>query len=230
MLNASSALAAFRLPAGAEWLAVAAAYLIGAIPFGLVIAKAKGVDLRKVGSGNIGATNAMRGLGRRLGYFVFALDVLKGAVPVFACSRIFAESGERALSLQILCGTAAVLGHCFPVYIGFKGGKGVATACGALIALDFWVFAIGGFTWLAVFFTTHYTGLASMCMGAAFAAAAWLSGAPSELSIACTLLAALILVRHRSNMARMIAGTEPRAGAKREIAARAAQGDLRDER
>ncbi|MCK6445530.1 MAG: glycerol-3-phosphate 1-O-acyltransferase PlsY [Planctomycetes bacterium] len=209
----------FVAPHGLQWVAVLASYLLGAIPFGLVVARFKGIDLRTVGSGNIGATNAMRALGKPLGILVFLLDVAKGAVPVLAgwlpFSTEFEIAPEAKLSLQLCCGTAAVLGHCFPLYLRFKGGKGVATGCGALIALDPLIFVAGGLVWLACFYGLRYVGLASIAMGLAFPLVAFWLGHPGQLVVAASLLTLLILVRHRSNIARMIAGTEPKAGAKK---------------
>lgn len=201
------------LPQGAAWTAVLAAYLLGSVPFGLLVARARGVDLRSVGSGNIGATNAMRALGKPWGYFVFLLDVAKGAVPVLLFALPFHLTPVDALVLQVWCGAAAVLGHCFPLYLGFRGGKGVSTGLGALTALDPWIFVIGGTVWLVVLFATRFVGLASICMGLAFPVAAWFTGAHRVVVAGCGLLALLILMRHRSNIARMLAGTEPRSGA-----------------
>ncbi len=213
-------------PAGPEWIALVASYLLGAIPFGLVVARAKGIDLRTFGSGNIGATNAMRALGKPLGYTVFALDVAKGAVPVLLFWRWLGTVESRVLGVQVACGAAAVVGHCFPIYLAFKGGKGVATAVGALTAIDPGVCAIGGAVWFATFFGLRYAGLASISMGLAFPVSAWLLHRPDELVLACSALALLIVVRHRSNIARMLEGTEPKAGAKKSLDA---SGKSRDE-
>ena len=211
--------AATRLPSGWEWAGLLLSYLLGAVPFGLVIIRLfRGVDLRRQGSGNIGATNAIRAGGKPLGLLVFALDVAKGVLPVVLFAPLFAGWGPRApetpVALEVQCGIAAVIGHCFPIYLGFKGGKGVATACGALIALDWPIFVAGGLAWLAVMALTRYTGLASMVMGATFPLAAWLRTTPGqrELFGGSLLLALLIAVRHRPNIERMLAGTEPKAG------------------
>jgi glycerol-3-phosphate acyltransferase PlsY len=219
MIGALSSMTAPWFPlGGGEWAAVAAAYLLGSVPFGLVLVRLiKGVDLRKLGSGNIGATNAMRAAGKPAGVAVFMLDFLKGFAPVLWLAPRLAASPERVLSLQIACGGAAVLGHCFPVYLRFRGGKGVSTGCGALVAIDPIVFGIGALAWLATLALTRFTGLASIVMGLTFAAAAWFrtQAGQRELVWGAALLALLIVVRHRANIARMLAGTEPRAGAKR---------------
>jgi glycerol-3-phosphate acyltransferase PlsY len=177
------------------------------------VAATKRVDLRKLGSGNIGATNAMRVAGRPLGLCVFALDVLKGWVPVALLAPALASGGSPAV-LRVVYGAAAVLGHCFPVWLRFRGGKGVATACGALVGLDPVVFLCGGAVWLVFMALFRYTGLASMAMAAAFAVTAWLRSAPGQRAVflGALLLALLIVVRHRSNIGRMLAGTEPKAG------------------
>jgi acyl phosphate:glycerol-3-phosphate acyltransferase len=215
---------------GSRVLAVVVAYLLGSVPFGLVLAKwVKGVDLRAIGSGNIGATNASRAMGRKWGLTVFALDFLKGWAPVYCCNFVITEDEQLQLLLKIACGTAAVLGHCYPIYLKFKGGKGVATGCGAIVAISFWVFFCGGAVWLLVRYTTRYAGLASIMMGFAFPIAAWLlpdsfmmlpsklmllPNTRNELVVAASLLTFLILMRHRPNIRRMLAGTEPRAGEK----------------
>jgi glycerol-3-phosphate acyltransferase PlsY len=200
-----------------SWAVIAAAYLLGSIPFGLVLAKwIRGVDLRQFGSGNIGAANAVRAMGRGWGLVAFALDFLKGWAPVFFCAHYAGEDPRLVPLLLVVCGTAAVLGHCYSIYLGFRGGKGVATGCGAIVAIDPRIFLAGGVVWLVTLFTTRYVGLASIMMGLTFPIATWFLADESEraLLIGSTLLTVLILVRHRSNLQRMLAGTEPRAGSK----------------
>ncbi|HIF40552.1 MAG TPA: glycerol-3-phosphate 1-O-acyltransferase PlsY [Planctomycetes bacterium] len=193
-------------------LAVLASYLLGSVPFGLLLTRAlKGEDLRQLGSGNIGATNTMRALGRGWGLVSFALDCAKGwvSVDVIAPALVMA-AGDSQL---VMCGAAAVLGHCFPVYLGFKGGKGVATACGAIAAIDPLVVLTAGLIWVFTIRLTRYVGLASILMGIGFPVAAWLRPSnDTSLLVGCTLLALLVLVRHRQNISRMLQGTEPRAG------------------
>lgn len=228
LVPTTHALLGFALPAGelvlipSAWIIVATAYLIGAVPFGLLIAKrVSGIDLREFGSGNIGTSNAVRAMGRRWGFVVFLLDFLKGFLPVVACYGLVGEHSETLDLLQVLTGTAAVLGHCFPIYLGFRGGKGVATGCGAIVAINVWVFVSGGVVWLVTRFTTRYAGLASIMMGITFPIATWvidriLGLHRPELLVGSLLLTILILVRHRSNMKRMLKGTEPRIGEKVE--------------
>jgi glycerol-3-phosphate acyltransferase PlsY len=206
------------------WLVIVVAYLLGAVPFGLILAKwVKGVDLRTIGSGNIGTTNAVRAMGRRWGFVVFALDFLKGFVPVLLVHFFSGldEHNDREF-LQVLVGTASVLGHCYPVYLGFKGGKGVATGCGAIVAIDWRIFVAGGLVWLLTRFATGYAGLASILMGIAFPIAAYKLGWPERraLVIGAALLTFLIILRHRGNIQRMWRGTEPNARQKKEAAGR----------
>jgi len=215
----------FDVPVGAEWAALLVSYLAGAVPFGWVLARAiKGVDLRRHGSGNIGATNAMRVRGRPLGLLAFALDFGKGWIgpavfaPAFAQYARGVAGGDGNLSLEVLCGAAAVIGHVFPVYLGFRGGKAVATGCGAIVAIDPLIFVIGGLAWILSITTVRIVSVASMAMAVTFPIVAWqrmdggLYGA--EVVWGTAALAALVLWRHRVNLLRILAGTEPRTGSK----------------
>ena len=210
-------------------LALEAAYLLGSIPFGLLVVRlVKGIDLRTIGSGNIGATNAARAAGRGAGLAVFALDCAKGALAAGWlapwCAAILGETARPQIldsyGLAVACGGAAVVGHCFPVYLGFRGGKGVATGCGALLALDARIFLWGGALWLLCMAATRLVSLASILMGLAFPIAAWFLGGPARNAhlVGTLLLASLILVRHRSNIMRIVKGTEPKAFAQRSRA------------
>lgn len=201
-----------------SWVAIAAAYLIGAIPFGLILARiVKGVDIRTIGSGNIGATNAIRAMGRKWGYVVFALDFLKGFLPAYLAMHVFTSTREDVELLQVLVGAAATLGHCYSPYLGFTGGKGVATGCGGIIALSLETFVAGGIVWLATRLVTGYAGLASILMGVTFpVAVAVMHGTERRaMLVGATALAALIVWRHRGNIQRMLDGTEPNARKKR---------------
>jgi len=201
--------ALWTAPGAAAFLA---SYLLGAVPFGLLIARAKGVDLRRVGSGNIGATNTSRALGRGWGFLAFGLDFGKGWVPVGAFA-VWAAPDDPILA--VACGLAAVLGHCFPVYLRFRGGKGVATACGAMAALDPLVCALGGLVWVVALYGVRFVGVASMAMGATYPIAAYaLHPERPAVYLGAVLFAVLIVLRHHSNIARILAGTEPRAGAQ----------------
>lgn len=207
----------------AAWGAVLVAYLLGSVPFGLILVRVvKGIDLRSTGSGNIGAANVSRTMGRPWGIATFGFDALKGFLPVFLLAPLaagYAPGFPPARSigwLQVLCGTAAVLGHCYPVYLRFHGGKAVATGCGAIIAINPLIFLCGGAVWLTTLATTRFVGFASVMMGVSFPVSTWLlmGGERRDLISGASLLTLLILVRHRSNFRRMLAGTEPRFGEK----------------
>jgi len=212
-------IAALLLPRGPEWIAPLVAYLLGSTAFGLLLGFLKGVDIRESGSGNVGATNAGRVLGRPFGIAAFVGDFAKGWIPVAWIAPALAASPERAPSLAVLCGAAAVCGHVWPVYFRFRGGKAVATGCGAVVALDPLVFLGGGLVWLLLIATTRMVGLASLGMAFAFPAIAWWRADAQDGDTAVVwgtlALALLVLLRHRANIARMLAGTEPRVGAKR---------------
>ncbi len=199
-------------------LALLASYLVGSIPFGLVLVRlVKGIDLRTVGSGNIGATNAMRAAGKPVGLAVFVLDFAKGWVAIWGFAGHVA--GQEPLSwAATACGALSVLGHCFPVWLRFAGGKGVATGCGALVAMDPLIWLVGGAIWLVALGLGRMVSLASIAMGLAFPVAAWFLTARVEPTVGAALLALLILVRHRSNMTRIVAGTESKIGSKRAAA------------
>jgi glycerol-3-phosphate acyltransferase PlsY len=207
-------------PASLPWQLLLA-YLLGSVPFGLLMCRLiKGVDLREQGSGNIGATNAMRVLGKPLGLLAFAFDLGKGYLPV-----VFLGSG--VLDWQVACGAAAVCGHVWPIYLRFKGGKAVATGCGALLALQPWVVLCAGLAWLLTLMLAGYVSLASIAMGLAFPAAAWGLGAEPSVILGSSGLTLLILVRHRSNITRLLAGTESRIELrkKRTTSQEASHGD-----
>lgn len=203
-------------------LAVLPAYLLGSIPFGLIIAKTHGKDLRSIGSGNIGATNVARALGRRWAYFCFVLDVLKGLVPMLVVRVLVGvfEPTPGLLFLWLLVGCAAILGHIFPVYLKFKGGKGVATSLG--VAFGLWpYFTICAFfafvIWVVVTLIWRYVSLASIIASVAFPLVLvlaivliprWDFGNLWPLLIAATVIPLMVIIRHRENIKRLIAGTE----------------------
>ena len=193
--------------------AAAISYLAGAIPFGLIVARARGVDIRRVGSGNIGATNVFRCVGRTWGLLTFALDFLKGFLPAFilpAVARRWAPEAPVGF-LPLLCGCMAVIGHTWPVYLKFRGGKGMATGAGALLGIAPAVMLIGIIAWIAVFLVTRYVSVASILAALAIVAASWLL-ADGHLAVpaALTAMGAIVIWRHRSNIARLRAGTEHR--------------------
>jgi glycerol-3-phosphate acyltransferase PlsY len=211
----------FDLPRGAEWIALGASYLLGAVPFGLVLGRVfKGVDIRKAGSGNIGASNAGRVLGRPWGLAVFVLDFLKGVVPSAWIAPALAVDPAHEPGFQVLCGSAAVAGHVWPAWLAFKGGKAVATGAGAIVGIDPVVFLMGGAAYLTTLGLTRFAGLSSLVMSLGFVATAvWRMqafGRGPELVVGTSGLAFLVFVRHRSNIARMLAGTEPKVGAPKD--------------
>jgi glycerol-3-phosphate acyltransferase PlsY len=204
-------------------VAIIAAYLLGAVPFAFLIAWAHGKDLRTIGSGNIGATNLARAVGRKWGYVCFALDVLKGLAPMAIVGAVIGVPENAGfLSLWLLVGIAAILGHVFPVYLRFKGGKGVATSFG--VALGLWPYftlcaLIALVVWIVVVLIWHYISLASICAAVAFpialvlgilAVPSWHSRSLWPLLIAAVVIPILVIVRHRENIRRLAAGTESR--------------------
>jgi acyl phosphate:glycerol-3-phosphate acyltransferase len=185
--------------------------LIGSIPFGYLVARAKGVDIFQAGSGNIGATNVSRVLGRKFGLLVFALDVLKGALPTAA---MHALNPEPAWS--VAAGLAAMLGHLFPLYLRFHGGKGVATGFGVVAVLLPVPAVIAFLVWLAVLAASRYVSLASLVAVIALVTVRFL-GTPSpfsanEMAVSsfCLATAILVIVKHRANIGRLVDGKENR--------------------
>jgi glycerol-3-phosphate acyltransferase PlsY len=188
-----------------------AAYLIGSIPFGLLIAKTKGLDIREQGSGNIGATNVLRCLGKPLGITCFVLDVLKGFLPAFLFPMIGTGSAglhESFPSIGILFGAVAILGHNFPVFLKFKGGKGVATTAGVLIGIAPLAVALGLTTWAIVFYVSGYVSLGSIIASGVVILTGWVASYDLVTAIALTLLGSLSIYRHRANIQRLRNGTE----------------------
>ncbi len=180
------------------------AYLLGSVPFGLLLAKTKGVDIRRQGSGNIGATNVLRCLGKSLGITCFVLDVLKGFLP----AALFPTLGNCAAEFGILFGAAAILGHNFPVFLRFKGGKGVATSAGVLLGVAPLAVLLGILTWALVFVISGYVSLGSIIAALAVILTGWVAGYGTVTALALTLLGALAIYRHRTNIQRLIKGTE----------------------
>jgi acyl phosphate:glycerol-3-phosphate acyltransferase len=183
-------------------------YLLGSIPFGVVITRLMHLgDLRSIGSGNIGATNVLRTGNKGAAALTLALDAGKGAVAVLVARALLADPLATALA-----GLGAFLGHLFPVWLGFRGGKGVATFLGILLALVFPVGLIACATWLATAFAFRISSLAALVAAAAAPLWLWLLG-PGEYVWLGAALAVLVFVRHHANIRRLAAGTEPRIGA-----------------
>jgi glycerol-3-phosphate acyltransferase PlsY len=212
----------------ALWTAfIVGAYLLGSVPFAFLLARAHGVDLRTIGSGNIGATNLARALGRKWGYLCFALDVLKGLVPMALVGALLGVPGRPVfLALWLGVGIAAILGHVFPIYLKFKGGKGVATSFG--VALGLWPYfticaLIALLVWVLAVLIWRYVSLASVCAAVVFpiALAVGTLTIPSwdhvnlwPLMVAATLIPLLVILRHRENIQRLLTGTESKIHSK----------------
>lgn len=187
-----------------------AAYLLGSIPTGFLWGRARGLDIRTVGSGNIGATNVMRALGKGPGITVLLLDALKGFLPVFAAPRVFGE--VDAATLSIVCCLAVIAGHNWTCWLKFKGGKGIATSAGALLAFlpepllcSLAVFGLA-------FGVSRYVSVGSICAAAALPVATWFFR--REAFWFTVVVGALAIYKHKSNIQRLRAGTEHRVGAK----------------
>lgn len=213
------------MTSAAAIIAFAGGYLIGSIPFGVLAGWCRGIDIRQVGSGNIGATNVGRHLGRPWGFAVFALDFLKGFGPAYGAPFAAAAwSGGTAGGeewIRIGAAVGSVFGHVFPVYLGFKGGKGVATGAGACLALAPLATLVGVGVWGVLLALTRYMSLASIAGAIALPiahplrpGAQWPGDGPVEGML--VLLALLVVVRHGGNLARLFRGTEPKVGSKVE--------------
>ncbi len=203
-------------PLWIQGLWLLAAYLLGAVPFGLLIARARGVDLRRIGSGNIGATNVSRALGRTWGILAFLLDALKGWAPAALLPLAARAAGAEPPDLfGVGCGVAAVVGHIWPVYLGFRGGKGVATSAGMLLGVAPWAALAGLAAWTVVFLSSRYVSLASIVAALIVPAAGWLLPHTSNvLPWILTALGLLTILRHRANIVRLCRGTENRFARK----------------
>jgi len=200
-------------------------YLLGSIPFGYLAGRLVGIDIRHAGSGNVGATNVVRVLGKGYGYPVFALDFLKGFGAV-KISMLMAPGQPPEWNspeiVGILAAMSSILGHLYPPWLKFKGGKGVATSAGALLALTPVATLIGVAIWIIVFWLTRYVSLASITAAVVLPIVILVvrshdqnNGKPLVYSSAC--VAVVIVWRHRSNLSRLIQGTEPRFTRKRQL-------------
>jgi acyl phosphate:glycerol-3-phosphate acyltransferase len=190
---------------------VLVSYLVGAIPFGLVFGKfLGGVDVRTLGSGNIGATNVLRGAGKTAALLTLLADSLKGLIPVLLADRIYSDDTVTALS-----GIAAIVGHNFPVYLRFKGGKGVATSFGVVLAVAPWTGFVCLLTWAAAAAVWRYSSLAALIAFAIYPVITFaFHGDSRPLSLLSVFVFGSMYYRHRGNIKRMLAGTEPKIGQK----------------
>jgi glycerol-3-phosphate acyltransferase PlsY len=193
--------------------ALALGYLFGSIPFGLILTRLAGLgDVRTIGSGNIGATNVLRTGNRLLAAGTLLGDLLKGAAAVLLARYWF--GGGAAPVAGLIAGLGAFLGHLFPVWLSFKGGKGVATFIGVLLAVDWRACLVFGAVWLAIAALTRYSSLAGLTASLAAPLVLFLLGEP-EAAVLFAVLTTLVWIKHRANIARLIAGTEPRIGARK---------------
>ena len=186
--------------------ALAFGYLLGSIPFGVILTRLAGLDVRNIGSGNIGATNVLRTGRKGLAAATLLGDALKGTAAVLIAWKWGADAA-------ILAALGAFLGHLFPIWLGFKGGKGVATFLGCLIGLNLWAALAFAGIWLAVAFVSRYSSLSALVASAATPVVLWVLGA-RRMAEAFVLLAVLLWWKHRENLKRLAAGTESRIGRK----------------
>jgi glycerol-3-phosphate acyltransferase PlsY len=200
-------------------IAAIVAYLLGSIPFGLLLTRAAGLgDIRKIGSGNIGATNVLRTGNKPLAAATLVLDALKGTAAVLVARYFWGEDAA------LVAGVFAFLGHCFPVWLGFKGGKGVAVMIGVLLGLCWPVGAIFCLVWLIIALAQRYSSLSALTAAVTapiFAYVAglldWTTSGPALAAVAA-ILALILIYKHRGNIGRLIQGTEPKIGSEKKAA------------
>lgn len=207
----------------AHSVAAIAGYLLGSIPTGYLAGRIRGVDVRKVGSGNIGATNVFRTLGKTAGALVLLVDFLKGllsaTVVVIGAIRLSGIDASDALREQvaITAGIAAVLGHNYTCWLRFKGGKGIATSAGVLAAWTPGGLLISFATWAVTLGLTRYVSVASIAAALCLPPAVWLMGGTGRMLVITSVLSALAIYKHRSNIRRLWCGTEHRIGQNRTV-------------
>jgi glycerol-3-phosphate acyltransferase PlsY len=208
------------------------AYLFGSLPTGFLVGQMRGIDIRSVGSGNIGATNVLRALGKPAGVFVFLVDALKGWVAVAILPEVVARAlgvttggaagGAVAVEgyAQIVAGVFAILGHNYTCWLKFKGGKGIATSAGVLLALVPWALLTIFVIWVIVCALTRYVSLGSLAASAALPFASWATHESLPKVLVTGAMGLLAIYKHRGNIQRLFQGTEPRLGPKREEVAK----------
>lgn len=188
-------------------LALVFGYLLGSIPFGLLLTRAAGLgDVRKIGSGNIGATNVLRTGNKGLAAATLLLDALKGTTAVLI-------AGHFAPETAVWAGLGAFLGHLFPAWLGFKGGKGVATYLGVLIGLAWQVALIFAVVWLVMAFLFRFSSLAALTAAVVVPIALYFMSAP-QIAVLFVVMSVIVFIKHRANISRLLAGTEGKIGAK----------------
>ncbi|MFQ5691550.1 MAG: glycerol-3-phosphate 1-O-acyltransferase PlsY [Nitrospinota bacterium] len=193
-----------------DWLLTVLAFLLGSIPFGWIVARTRGVDIRSVGSGNIGATNVGRALGKREGALTLSCDVGKGLLPVLAARWAGLDPGWVAT----VC-LAAVLGHIYSPWLRFRGGKGVATAGGAFLAGAPLAIVLAAVGFLVALGWSRRVSAGSLASAVVLPTSVWALGYGPQMSAASGIAALLIILRHKDNLRRLLSGTEPKIGASR---------------
>ena len=198
--------------------AIIFAYICGSIPWGYIIGKVNGIDIRTVGSKNIGATNVTRCVGKKAGKLCFALDFLKGLLPVLLAQYLAKRGLTGGEITTLIVVFATIIGHIFPLFLNFKGGKGVSTAAGAIMALAPYALITALAVWVVVFLVSRYVSLASITAAAVLPVVQWIfvltQGKNWLVATILTIIAALAIFRHRSNIQRLLDGTENRFGKK----------------
>ena len=189
-----------------ELVVAVVAFLAGSVPTGYLVARAYGVDIRQVGSGNIGATNVLRSVNRWAGRGVFVVDMLKGFLPAFLAPMLLPQPDNSVT--QIIACLCAILGHNYTPWLGFRGGKGVATAAGGFLAICWPAFLIVAAVWLVVFFLSHYVSLASIIAVAALPPLVLGFSGNWKFTAFATFVTVVTILRHKSNIQRLLAGTE----------------------
>jgi len=190
-----------------ELAVVAFGYLAGSIPFSFLLARRRGIDLRHAGSGNVGAANAFRTSGAAIGVLAFVLDAAKGAVAVLVAQRLSAEPAT-----PVAGGLASIIGHIYPVWLGFRGGKGVATAGGVFVVLAPAATGIAVAVFVLAIWVTRYVSVGSMAAAVTLGVTTAAMDAPAVVTVGAVITAVIIVHRHRDNLARLVAGTERRVG------------------
>lgn len=186
-----------------NYLLIAAAYLIGSIPFGLVFGKLAGIDVRTSGSGNIGATNVSRLVGKKMGVLTLVADVGKGFLPMMAAAWFLREA-QTGESVVLYCGAATFLGHLFPIYLKFKGGKGVATALGVFLYLDPVAVLIALAAFIVAVFASGYVSVGSLAAAALFPGISWYLGTGGSQLLLAGFVSILIWAKHHENIVRLL--------------------------
>jgi len=200
-------------------VAIVAAYLIGAVPIGYLVGRAFGVaDIRRHGSGNIGATNVLRTAGRLPALLTLAGDIAKGFAAVTLAGALVNSPAGPDLGATAACAVAAVIGNCWSIFLGFRGGKGVATGLGALLRLVPWAVLPAAAVWLGVTLSFRYISLGSILGALGVALGAALLGYPGPFVLAAFGVATIVVARHHANIARLLAGHEPKVGQGRPSA------------